>query len=72
MNSSETQHLVTMANDIAANLTSYADSAERTADHIKRFWTPRMITMLLEYVSAGGVGLSGESLQALGFLRDAG
>lgn len=71
MTNNETQHLVSMANDIAANLASYADSAERTADHIKRFWTPRMTSMLLEYASAGGVGLSAQGQQAMSYLQDA-
>lgn len=71
MANTETQRLVSMTNDIAANLVSYVDGAERTADHIKRFWTPRMISMLLEYVGAGGSGLSDEGQQAMGWLQDA-
>jgi len=71
MANNETQHLISMANDIAANLEPYTDSAERTADHIKRFWAPRMIGMLLEYVSDGGVGLSETGQQAVGVLQDA-
>lgn len=71
MTNNETQRLVAMANDIAANLASYTDGDKRTADHIARFWTPRMISMLVDYVSAGGVGLTEGSLQAVGHLQDA-
>ena len=45
----EVSHLVSMANDIAANLGFHADANERIADHINRFWAPRMRSLLLEY-----------------------
>ena len=71
MTNTETQHLVSMANDIAANL-SFRDNADaQIADHIKRFWTPRMLRMLLEYASNDGQGLSLELLPALKILREA-
>lgn len=59
-----------MVNDIAANLAAYPDCAERTAEHTKMFWTPRMRVMLYKYASAGGVGLSESAQQAVGFLQD--
>lgn len=71
MAESETQHLVSMVNDISANLGSYSDCSERVAEHITRFWTPRMRRLLLEFVDNGGGGLSEESGQALLHLRDA-
>ncbi len=71
MAETETQHLVSMTNDISANLCSYTDCSERVADHIIRFWTPRMRRLLLEFVANGGGGLSDESAQALLHLRDA-
>ena len=67
----EIQNLVSMVNDIAANLASYADSAERTANHIQLFWTPRMRVMLYKYASADGVGLSEIAQRAAGFLQSA-
>ena len=71
MANTETQHLVSMANDIAANL-SFQDNADaRVADHIKRFWAPRMRKLLLEYASNDGQGLSSELLPALKILREA-
>jgi len=54
----ETDHLVSMANDIAANLSFQCDADERIADHINRFWAPRMRGLLLEYAAKDGSGLS--------------
>ena len=71
MANTETQHLVSMANDIAANL-SFRDNADaQIADHIKRFWAPRMRKMLLEYAANDDQGLSVELLSALKILRQA-
>jgi formate dehydrogenase subunit delta len=70
MANSETQHLVSMANDIAANL-SFRDNADaQIADHIKRFWAPRMRKLLLEYAANDDQGLSVELLSALKILRE--
>ncbi len=66
----ETDHLVSMANDIAANLSFHADADERIADHIRRFWAPRMRRLLLDYVDGKGEGLSPEMTGALEKLRD--
>lgn len=65
----ETAHLVSMANDIAANLCFQADADERIADHINRFWAPRMRMLLLEYAAENGQGLSEALLPALAKLR---
>ena len=65
----ETAHLVTMANDIAINLSFHEDADERIADHINRFWAPRMRGLLLEYAAGGGQGLSDALVPALGKLR---
>lgn len=46
-----TEKLVRMAEDIAANVTAGDDvqlTAERTADHLRRFWDPRMRRALIE------------------------
>lgn len=65
----EIEHLVSMANDIAVNLKFHADADERIADHINRFWAPRMRILLLEYARDGGQGLSENMLPALKKLR---
>jgi len=53
----ETAHLVAMANDIAANLGFHADADARIADHLKRFWAPRMRSLLAGYAESDGRGL---------------
>ena len=63
--SSEVAHLVSMANDIAANLGLHTDADERIADHINRFWTPRMRNLLVEYAAAEGHGLREAMLPVL-------
>jgi formate dehydrogenase subunit delta len=65
----ETEHLVAMANDIAANLSFHADADERIANHIRSFWAPRMRNLLLDYAAGNGEGLSPEMAGALEKLR---
>ena len=69
MANTETSHLVSMANDIAANLAFQGDAGERTADHINRFWAPRMRQLLHEYAENDGRGLSEALLPALSKLN---
>ena len=66
----EIQHLVSMANDIAANLSFENDADVRIADHINRFWAPRMRKLLLAYAASDGQGFSEELLTALKGIRD--
>ena len=63
-------HLVYMANQIAANLAAMSDDpVKATADHIASFWDPRMKAA----VFADGTGLSDAAAAAVAFLleRDA-
>ncbi len=48
--------LVTMANQIARNLAVQGEDkvAALTADHIARFWDPRMRLAIIKYVAGGG------------------
>ena len=64
----EVTHLVLMANDIAVNLKFHSDADERIADHINRFWAPRMRNLLLEYAGTDGQWLSEHLLPALKML----
>lgn len=59
MNSSA-EKLIHMANQMAANLThmSQADAAAIVAEHINKFWDPRMRKGLLAAAQAGGTGFS--------------
>ena len=70
MANKETELLVSMANDIAANLSFHADADEQISDHINRFWAPRMRKLLLDYADGEGGGLSPEMTGALEKLRD--
>jgi formate dehydrogenase subunit delta len=65
----EIQHLVSMANDIAANLSFRPDADECIADHINRFWAPRMRQLLIEYAANDGRDLSDALLPAMNKLR---
>jgi len=69
MANTETTHLVSMANDIAANLSFQSNADEKIADHINRFWAPRMRKLLLEYAAGDGQELSEALLPALKKLR---
>lgn len=61
------EHLVHMANQIAANFATMGDldPAAATADHIAMYWDPRMRNELL----ADGSGLSAEAASAFDILR---
>ena len=56
----DVEHLVTMANDIAAFFD--AESGEKAPDsvrfHISRFWELRMRRAIVEHLQKGGAGLS--------------
>ena len=57
----DVEHLVTMANDIAAFFDSEPDkaiAAEGVRFHISRFWEARMRRAIIEHVKQGGEGLS--------------
>ena len=54
------QHLVAMVNEIAAFFAGEdpAKAAENVANHLRRYWDPRMRRQILEHTSTGGEGLS--------------
>jgi formate dehydrogenase subunit delta len=51
--------LIYMANQIAKFFTSQGQkqAAAGTADHIQKFWDPRMRTAIIAHLKAGGAGL---------------
>lgn len=56
-----TERLVTMANEIAAFFAAEADreaAAEQIANHLRRFWAPKMREEIGHHLGAGGAGLS--------------
>jgi formate dehydrogenase subunit delta len=54
------QKLVYMANQIAAFFQTmpHEEAADGVADHINKFWEPRMRRRLLAILDAGGEGLA--------------
>jgi len=55
----KSEYLVKMANEIAAFYDGAdADPPAAVADHLKRFWEPRMLAALAAHLKAGGAGLS--------------
>jgi hypothetical protein len=69
MKQSEMDHLVKMANDIAANLSFQAGADDRIADHINRFWTPRMRRLLVDYAGAPDTRIPPALSGAIGKIR---
>ena len=66
----EVERLVYMANQIARNLAvqGEVEAAAATADHIDKFWDPRMKAQLLDH---GEEGLCPIAVRALTALREA-
>lgn len=66
------EHLVTMANQIAAFFDSEAGpeaAPKEIAGHITKFWAPRMRAAYIEYAAAGGAGLRPSALAAASLLK---
>jgi len=54
------ERLIKMANDIGNFFKSEPDNAEAVkgiANHLKRFWDPRMRKQIIDHLHAGGEGL---------------
>ena len=60
MSSSTTDTLVRMANDISNffRIQPEDQAVAGTADHIRRFWEPRMRAQMAEHLAHGGAGLN--------------
>jgi len=65
--------LVYMANQIGTFFESQdkATAAQKTAEHLKKFWDPRMRKTIIAYLDAGGAGLSPHVREAVGSLKPA-
>jgi formate dehydrogenase subunit delta len=62
------EHLVTMANQIGAFFRSQGGREEAVAgiaDHLKRFWEPRMLRAIGLHAAAGGAGLEQDVAEAV-------
>ena len=65
---SSTEQLVKMANQIEAFFRAESDrqiAVAGIANHVKRFWDPRMRKQILSYVHAGGGGLGDLAVEAI-------
>lgn len=63
--------LVRMANQIASffHTLPHEDAAARTADHINKFWEPRMRRQFFELIEAGGKGFDPLVVEAAALVR---
>ncbi len=61
------ERLVYMANQIAAVFTTQdaSEAAALTADHVRKFWDPRMRREITAVLHEGGAGLSAVARQAV-------
>jgi formate dehydrogenase subunit delta len=65
--------LIYMANQIGKFFASQGPelAAAGTADHIQKFWDPRMRAQILAHLKAGGAGLDPAVRAAIGSLTEA-
>ena len=65
-----TSRVAYMANQIAANFAAqgHDTAVADIADHLQKFWEPRMRRQLLEYLAAGGSDLHELAAEAAGRL----
>lgn len=67
------ERLVAMANDIAAFFEAAeqeATAADSVAQHLRRFWEPRMRREIVQHLGRGGEGLSPLARAGVGRLAD--
>ena len=73
MSSSPEQRLVYMANQIGKFFQSqgHGKAVPGVADHIRKFWDPRMRKQIYAHLAAGGAGLDPNVREALESLKGA-
>ena len=71
--SGQTPRLVMMANQIARFFVPQrrGDPVAEIADHLEKFWDPRMKDDIVRHLEAGGAGLDPVVREAVTRLRDA-
>jgi formate dehydrogenase subunit delta len=71
--SSTLDRLVMMANQIGRFFTPQreGDPVAGIADHLEKFWDPRMKASIVVHWRAGGAGLDGPVREAVGRLKEA-
>ncbi len=72
MSENSIDHLVKMANQIAAGVPVAGTEAkvDGTASHINKFWTPLMKQQISDFVSRGGEGLTPVAAEAVARLSN--
>ncbi|NPU12621.1 formate dehydrogenase subunit delta [Bradyrhizobium oligotrophicum S58] len=73
MSHNPSERLVYMANQIGKFFQSQGQEKEvaGVAEHIKKFWDPRMLKTIYAHHDAGGAGLDPAVKEAIGKLKDA-
>ena len=73
MSASSPDRLVYMANQIGAFFRSQGQdkAVPGIAEHIKKFWDPRMLKQIFAHIDAGGAGLDPDVRKALETLKSA-
>ena len=63
--------MIRMANQIATffNGAGHEQAVKDTAEHISKFWEPRMRVALLAYLDSGGEGLEQTVKDAAGLIK---
>lgn len=65
--STTTPRLVLMANQIAVAFRTQGEirAEESTLEHLRQFWDPRMRSLIVAHLDAGGVGLNDTARAAI-------
>ena len=66
------EHLIQMANDIAANMAADPDHDQvvtAIAGHLRRYWEPRMRARIIAHLYGGAAGLAPLAREAVVRLR---
>ena len=73
MSHNNMDRLVYMANQIGKFFESQGHdrAVPGIADHIKKYWDPRMLRAIFAHLEAGGAGLMPNALEALARLKQA-
>ena len=73
MSASSLDRLVYMANQIGKffHPQGHDKTVAGVADHIKKFWDPRMLKQIFAHIDAGGAGLDPDVRKALDRLKSA-
>jgi formate dehydrogenase subunit delta len=71
MSADKMEKLVRMANQIGDYFRTLpeAEAIDGAADHLKRFWTPKMRSEIVAFAAAGGAGLNPIAAGAVAALK---